>query len=168
MTDDLDGAWKEALDAFFPAFLALLFPHVHAAVDWSRGYERLDKELQKIDPDADTGRRHADLLVKVWTRDGVEAWLLIHVEVQAWKDEDFPGRMYVYQYRIADAFGRDVVSLAVLADGDPAWRPTRFAANGWGVRSSSGTRRRSCSTTGRPRRRWRRVRTRSPRWCWLT
>jgi hypothetical protein len=34
--------------------------------------------------------------------------------------------MYVYNYRIFDRYNRPVASLAVLADDDPAWRPTGF------------------------------------------
>ena len=34
--------WKEALDAYFEPFLALLlFPEVHRRIDWSRVYEFL-------------------------------------------------------------------------------------------------------------------------------
>ncbi|MFL5341655.1 MAG: hypothetical protein ACJ8F7_16040 [Gemmataceae bacterium] len=39
---DFDSPWKEAMDEYFPAFIELLFPAVHAAVDWDRGYERPD------------------------------------------------------------------------------------------------------------------------------
>ena len=42
---DYDSPWKEALDQFFPAFLAFFFPKVHGLVDWSRGYEALDQKL---------------------------------------------------------------------------------------------------------------------------
>jgi hypothetical protein len=68
--------WKEALDAYFEAFLALLFPEVHALIDWSRGYESLDKELQQVV--RELGRRYVDKPVKVWTIDGDERWVLIH------------------------------------------------------------------------------------------
>ena len=36
----------------------------------------------------------ADKLFKVWPKDGVELWLLIHVEVQNQPDEQFGERMY--------------------------------------------------------------------------
>src|SRR4029077_3682091 len=72
------------------------------------------------------GRRYVDKLVKVWTREGVERWVLVHVEVQTTRDADFPERMYVYNYRIFDRYNRPVASLAVLADDDPDWRPTEF------------------------------------------
>jgi hypothetical protein len=102
MSADYDSPWKEALDRYFEAFLALLFPEVHRQIDWARGYEALDKEFQQVVRDAEVGRRHVDKLVKVWTLDGGECWVLIHVEVQTTRDPDFPGRVYVYNYRVFD------------------------------------------------------------------
>ncbi|RKT45226.1 hypothetical protein [Thiocapsa rosea] len=63
--DDDDSPWKEALERDFPDFLTLLFPRIHTAIDWSRGHESLDKELQRVERDAESGRRHADTLAKV-------------------------------------------------------------------------------------------------------
>jgi hypothetical protein len=80
---DYDSPWKEALDRYFEACLDLFFPQAHADIDWGRGCEMLDKELQKIIRQAKQGRRVVDKLVKVWLKDGQEKWLLIHVEVQA-------------------------------------------------------------------------------------
>jgi hypothetical protein len=129
---DFDSPWKEALEVYFRPFLALFFPPIHADIDWSRGYEMLDKELQKIVPQAARGRRYVDKLVKVWRKDGRETWVLIHVEVQTQRDPDFPQRMYGYNTRIGDRYNRTVVSLAVLADDDPAWRPEHHAEELWG------------------------------------
>ena len=126
MTADYDSPWKEALDAYFESFLALLFPEVHAQLDWSRGYESLDKEFQQIVREAEVGRKYVDKLVKVWTKTGAECWVLIHVEVQSDRDAEFPLRMFVYHYRIFDRYNRAVASLAVLADDDPNWRPSEF------------------------------------------
>ena len=113
---DFDSPWKEALDRYFPAFLQFFFPNIHADIDWSHDYEMLDKELQQVVRTAEVGRRHVDKLVKVWRRDGQETWVLIHIEVQSQADENFPQRMYVYNYRLHDRYNRTVVSLAVLAD----------------------------------------------------
>ncbi len=33
MSTDFDSPWKEALDFYFEAFLALLFPEVHSQID---------------------------------------------------------------------------------------------------------------------------------------
>jgi hypothetical protein len=130
--DEYDSPWKEAIERYFEAFMAFFFPVAHAGIDWSRGYEFLDTELQQVVRDAELGRRLADKLVRVWRRDGEEAWVLIHVEVQGQPDAAFPQRMYVYNYRLFDRFGRQVASLAVLGDPQPDWRPDRFSYELWG------------------------------------
>ena len=128
---DYDGPWKEALRRFFPAFLALLFPHVYANIDWRRKFEFLDKELQKIVPDGQTGRRAVDILVKIWRKGGGEHWVLIHIEVQAQPDVTFPQRMYLYQVRLFDRYRGPVASFAVLADDRADWRPDHFGYDLW-------------------------------------
>jgi hypothetical protein len=115
-----------------PPFLAFFFPPIHADIDWSRGHEMLDKELQKVVREADVGRRHVDRLVKVWRKDGAEAWVLIHIEVQSQAEGDFPYRMYVYNCRLLNRYNRGIVSLAVLADEQPGWRPSRYQFSLWG------------------------------------
>lgn len=119
---DYDSAWKEALERFFEQFVAFFFPQAHAGIDWSKGYEFLDKELRQVvrDRDAELGRRLADKLVKVWSKDGEEAWVLVHIEVQEAAERAFAKRMYIYNYRIFDRYDRKVASLAVLADSQPA------------------------------------------------
>ena len=115
--------------------MAFFFPMAHADIDWGRGYEMLDKELQPIVRQAKHGRRYVDKLVKVWLKSGEEKWLLIHIEVQAWKEGDFPRRMFVYNHRIFDRYGQEVISLAILIDDDPAWRPSRYEYGRWGFRT---------------------------------
>jgi hypothetical protein len=115
--------------------MAFFFPEAHADIDWDRGYEMLDKELQPIVRQAKHGRRYVDKLVKVWLKSGEERWLLIHIEVQAWKEGDFSRRMYVYNHRIFDRYDQEVISLAILIDDDPAWRPTRYEYGRWGFRT---------------------------------
>jgi hypothetical protein len=129
---DFDSPWKEALDIYFQAFLLLLFPGIHDAIDWSRPVEMLDKEFQQMVPRAAQGRRTVDKLVKVWRKNGRAVWVLIHVEVQAQKDRAFGRRMCVYNNRIFDAHLRDAVSLAVLADDHSNWRPTEYRRGLWG------------------------------------
>ena len=130
---DYDSPWKEALDFFFEPFLDLFFPAAHADIDWTRGYESLDKELQQIAPETEIGRRHVDKLIKVWLKSGAEQWVLVHVEVQMSVDGKFGWRMYVYNYRIFDKYNREVASFAVLGDDDPGWRPRSFGYRRWGT-----------------------------------
>ncbi|MDQ1327143.1 MAG: hypothetical protein QG641_423, partial [Candidatus Poribacteria bacterium] len=67
-------------------------------------------------------------------RDGQESWVLIHIEVQSQRETNFAKRMYVYNYRIFDRHDRFVVSLAVLSDDNPLWKPNQFGYNLWGFR----------------------------------
>ncbi len=129
---DYDSPWKEVLDRYFKDFMAFFFPTIYTAIDWSRGYEMLDKELQQIVRESRSGRLYVDKLVKVWRKDGREEWLLIHVEVQGKRERAFAKRMYVYNHRLEDRYERTVVSLAVLTDEDRGWRPDRYNHELWG------------------------------------
>jgi hypothetical protein len=62
---DYDSPWIEALDVYFEPFMEFFLPAAHADIDWNRGYESLDKELKKIVPEGELGRRHVDKLAKV-------------------------------------------------------------------------------------------------------
>ena len=57
--------------------------------------------------------------------------------MQARKEGDFPGRMHFYNHRLVNRYGREVISLAILVDDDPAWRPNRFESGRWGFRTST-------------------------------
>ncbi|MBI2807049.1 MAG: transposase [Planctomycetes bacterium] len=131
---DFDSPWKEALTLLFERFLAYYFPTAHRGIDWTRQFESLDKELQQVLRDAESGRRVVDHLVKVWLTDGTEEWLLIHVEVQAQPEADFATRLYACNYRIFDRFQRPVVTFAILADDRENWRPSCYEYEIWGFR----------------------------------
>jgi hypothetical protein len=88
---DYDSPWKEALDRYFEQFVAFFFPQAHADIDWTRPYETLDKELQKIAPAGEQGRRIVDKPVKVWLNSGAEAWLLIHAKCRRGVKAALPG-----------------------------------------------------------------------------
>jgi hypothetical protein len=132
MSDAYDSPWKGALSAYFPDFLALLFPAVHQGIDWGRRHTFLDKELQKLARDNKLGARTVDKLVEVHGKGGEKSLILVHVEVQAQVDTDFEQRMFVYHYRIYDRYQQPVVSLGVLADANPAWHPRGFGYARWG------------------------------------
>ncbi len=101
---DHDSPWKDVLHRYFREFMAFFFPEAHDDIDWGRGYEFLDKEFQKIVRDAELGRRLLDKLVKVWRKDGEEAWVLAHIEIQGQEEEEFAKRIYTYNYRIFDRY----------------------------------------------------------------
>ncbi|WP_070361379.1 transposase [Duganella sp. HH105] len=124
--DDFDTPWKEVVMCHFPEFMAFYFPLAHAAIDWSRPHVFLDQEFAALSRDAELGKRLLDKLVSVYLRDGGVQWLLVHVEVQGWRDARFAERMFVYNYRVYDRHHRAVASLALLTDDNRHWRPSSF------------------------------------------
>lgn len=133
---DYDNPWKDILEAYFEDFIAFFFPHIHADIDWSKGYTFLDKELQQVVQDAELGKRFADKLVKVWKVDGQETWVLCHIEIQSQEEANFPHRMFVCNYRLRDCYNRPVASLAILGDERLTWRPQTYQDELWNCRIS--------------------------------
>ena len=129
---DADSAWKQVLQVLLPDFLALVHPALHAALDWSQPATFLDKELQAITRQGRKGRRAVDVLASVRRNDGAEQWVLVHVDVQGRFQEDFARRMFTYHARLIDRYEQPVVSLAVLTDGQAAWRSGTYAHDYWG------------------------------------
>ena len=132
--DDYDSPWKEALEIYFKDFMEFFFPWIADDINWVRGYKFRDKEFQQIVRNAEIGRRYADKLVSVWSVRGDEINVMIHIEIQADRDINFPERMYVYNYRIYDKYQKPVTSLAILADENAAWKPRRFSTDQWGCK----------------------------------
>ena len=124
--DDYDTPWKEAVERYFPEFMAFYFPAAHAQIDWGQGHSFLEQELQAITQDAELGKRFVDKLVRVTRLTGQEDWIYIHLEVQGTAQTEFAERMFVYNYRIFDRYRRPVASMAVLADDGLNWKPQAF------------------------------------------
>lgn len=124
--DAHDLPWKAAVEGALPEFMAFFFPAAHAAIAWEHGHDFLDKELRQSLRDADSGTRHVDLLARVIGTDAAEHWLYVHIEVQTQRDADFAERMFTYNHRLLERWGRSVASFAVLADDSPRWRPAEY------------------------------------------
>jgi hypothetical protein len=125
--DNYDTPWKEAIEHYFPEFMAFYFPDAHRQIDWQLGYTFLDQELQSVVQDAELGKRFVDKLVRVTRPSGQEDWIYIHLEVQGTAQAEFAERMFVYNYRIYDRYRRPVASMAVLADDTASWKPQEFS-----------------------------------------
>jgi hypothetical protein len=124
--DEQDAPWKKILRQYFQEALEFFFPEIAQVVDWTKPIEFLDKEFMKIAPDAKTGKRFADQLVKVYRRDGQAIFLLIHVEIQASRESGFAQRIFTYSFRIFDYFDQPATSVMILCDSDPKWRPQAY------------------------------------------
>jgi len=132
--DDL--LWKAVLEDVFDDFLLFIFKEKTALLDLEKGFDFLDKELDQLFPENTTeaGRlRFVDKLVKVFTTDGEEKWILVHIEVQGYRDDDFAKRMFTYFYRIYDKYNKLVTSIAIFTGGNRNHMPNEFRYEFMGV-----------------------------------
>ena len=129
-----DSAWKDIIEEYFPQFMEFFFYEIYKDIDFTKKYEFLDKEFQKIVKDSNIGKRFADKLVKVYLKDGKEKWLLIHCEIQGKAEKNFSERIYIYNYRIFDRYQEEVISLAILTDDNEKFRPGRYEIKRWDFR----------------------------------
>lgn len=108
------------LEEVFEDLLRFVDPEIDKELDLSRGVEFLDKELAEMypEPEKRSSTRVVDKLAKVYLRDGGEAWMLLHLEVQGRNEKEFAERMHRYYYRLLDRHGRDVAALAILTGRD--------------------------------------------------
>ena len=133
--DEQDLPWKRVLTQYLKEAVEFFFPDVAQVVDWAIAPVFLDKEFGQIAPDAKRGRRYADQLVKLHRTQGDPMVsdrpkvivLLLHIEIQASPEKEFAERMFVYAIRIFDYFRQPAVSVAILCDANPKWRPNQYS-----------------------------------------
>jgi Putative transposase, YhgA-like len=121
-----DLLWKGIIEDLFDHFLIYFYPNATEIFDFSKGFEFLDKELEQIIIPSESKNRIADKLVKVFTKEGVEQWILVHIEVQGYEDDSFPLRMFTYYYRIFDKYQRPITAIALFTDDTPTYRPNTY------------------------------------------
>jgi len=106
-----DMLWKELIKRFFNQFVQLCKPDLYRQLS-NNPPVFLDKELVSI-----TGKKKkgiVDLLAKVKLKTGIDEFVLFHIEVQGYREENFPSRMFSYYYRIWDRHHKPVTSIAVI------------------------------------------------------
>lgn len=123
-----DILWKTVLEDTFDDFLRFFIPDADKVFDFNKGVEYLDKELDQLfPPEGDEYKpRYVDKLVKIYTRQGAEEWVLVHVEVQGYRDDHFAKRMFQYYTRIWDKYDRSIAAFAIFTDGETGFMPTSF------------------------------------------
>lgn len=115
-----DTLWKGIIEDLFEDFCHYFFPDwAKEEADFSKNPEFLDKELDEIYPEKSNQKRFADKLVKIYTKNAGELWILIHIEVQGYQDINFAERMFTYFYRIRDRYQKQVMALVILTDENP-------------------------------------------------
>ena len=122
---DYDEPWKEMCDTSFRRVLELSCPDLIPAIDWTRPIQSLNTELQTLAPSAKVGRQHVDHLARVvWKSSGEPT--LIHTEVQSQEEQRLERRLFEYSTSLEKIHGLDVISVVLLADPNPKFRPWRY------------------------------------------
>ncbi len=132
---DYDSPWKDVVEDLFEDFLAYFFPDIHKDIDFTRECHFLNGELRKLNKDNKVGKRYTDVLARVYLKSGTRACVFVHVEVQQTRDNNFPERMFIYNYRAFDRYKKKdekFISLAVLTDENENWRPDEYSRKCWG------------------------------------
>ncbi|MBF0123990.1 MAG: hypothetical protein HQL60_01485, partial [Magnetococcales bacterium] len=122
--DEYDGPWKDIIETYFEDFIAFYMPEAHKQIDWSRYYEFLDKEMERIIRKSAVGKRILDKLVKVWLKNGNDIQILIHIEVYGNRKTNVAEIMYQYMSYSYLRYHQLITGLAILADDDESWQPS--------------------------------------------
>ena len=128
---ETDAPWKYILSKYFKSFMELCWPERAIEVNWTKKPKFLDKELVKIAREGNIGNRVVDKLIEVELLSGDRCCIILHLEVQSTKQEEFSERMFTYRYRLRDFYRQPIASLALLLDDDPNWRPDSYSEKLW-------------------------------------
>ncbi len=133
--DEHDSAWKAALHSYLSSFFEFFFPEFYSQIDWSRRPRFHDRELAALAPKSrgrkGAGKRLVDLLAELRRVDSTPLLVLVHIEVQASRTEDFAKRLFFYHARILESYQKPLTTIAVLADRQPSWRPNSYTSEFW-------------------------------------
>lgn len=127
-----DSAWKDILDAYFKEFMEFFYPEIAEKIDWITPYESLDNELQSITTDAMVGKTFVDKLIKVRSLEGKQEVVLIHVEVQGKKEDEFSKRLFQYYCKLFTKYDQSILTLAILTDSNQSWHPYSYQRDVFG------------------------------------
>lgn len=121
-----DLPWKAAVTHAFHLFVNFYFSDFSRRIDWQQRPRFRDKELAGLGIGAAPDVMVADLVVEVYLRGTRKRKVLVHIEIQVQRDASLARRVHDYNYRIGKTYSLPVVSLVLLADADPNWRPDSF------------------------------------------
>ncbi|MDF2937538.1 MAG: transposase [Paenibacillaceae bacterium] len=125
MTDH-DSLYKELLRTFFKEFMELFYPETAVHIDFN-AVEFLSEEVV-VDIVGGTKKR-LDILVKTRLKHE-HAFILVHQEPQAYYQEEFPERMFIYTARLYEKYRLRVLPIAIISHRRHSTEPDGF---GWGL-----------------------------------
>jgi hypothetical protein len=126
---DYDNPWKEAVTEHFRLFAEFLLDWVARDIDWENAPVSLEQELRKAHPDVATGKGLVDCFLRLHKKGGELRFL--HVEVQGQWEDDLPHRVWVYNKKGTEVVGHEVVTIVLLVDSNPLWRPNVYHYEEW-------------------------------------
>ncbi len=126
MPDDSDNPWKVIVDEMLVECVQFTRPKLFEMIDWERGYLSLNADLPRLRPKGKTHVLRVDKLIRVYLKNGSMRLLYIHIEIQGYRERYFSRRMLFYSVRIFETYGSFPLSLAILIDPSPNWRPDKF------------------------------------------
>jgi len=108
---DHDRLFKELLETFFAEFMELFFPEAARTID----LKCIKFLQQEIFTDVTGGeKRQVDILAETRLK-GKPGLILVHVEPQAYVQDDFNERMFVYFSRLYEKYRRRILPVAVFS-----------------------------------------------------
>lgn len=122
-----DEAWKCALDCWFQSFLFCFWPDIAEQIDWHAPINEISQKLPSVTgTSASVGKQVVDKLYRLTYKSHKPILILLHVEIQGNKENDFSKRMLKYGCKLYLKYDLPIVPLVVLSDDYPNWHPTQF------------------------------------------
>jgi len=126
ITANYDETWKEAVSLYLPSFLSFFFPQVYQLIDWTKTPESQEQEVRRITSSRKGNKYVTDKIFKVWLLQDPTKYFYLHIEIQCQYQANFSKRLYIYNYRIYNIDFHNVLSLVILGDNRPSWRPNSY------------------------------------------
>ncbi|MFC5531419.1 Rpn family recombination-promoting nuclease/putative transposase [Cohnella yongneupensis] len=120
-----DEAFKKLLQTFFAEFIALFFPELDKLLDHSQTRLLMQELLVDI---VGEEARTLDLLIETRYRE-TDAFVLVHLEPQSYRQEDFAERMFIYFSRLFERHRKAhslIIPIAVFTTDDGWAGPDHF------------------------------------------
>ena len=117
-----DRLFKELFRVFFLEFAEIFFPKLFKIMDKTQ----IRFLVQETFHDLTRGEKNiADIVVETKLA-GMEGFVLVHVEHQAQRQEDFNQRMFRYFFRLYDRHNKIIIPIAVFSHDSKIKEPDKF------------------------------------------
>ncbi len=64
--------------------------------------------------------------MQVHLKNGEEKWILVHIEVQGYREIEFAERMFKYFYRAYDKYQKQIFTIAIFSDEHKSYQPNEY------------------------------------------